>query len=99
MNWSLYIDQTCSEIVIPIGIGNDTMFQPNPYDLKRFAKACHKQFGVSPRPHWVTTYYGGHVSTSNLFSSYCNIHIDSFSKRFSILFFILFGEWRRFSIL
>ncbi|MQL05423.1 hypothetical protein EI015_25445 [Escherichia coli] len=52
--------QTCSEMVIPIGIGNDTMFQPNPFSLNLFSKGCEEQFGVSPRPHWVTTYYGGH---------------------------------------
>ncbi|RDX90540.1 Lysosomal Pro-X carboxypeptidase, partial [Mucuna pruriens] len=52
--------QTCSEMVIPIGIGNDTMFQPDPFSLKIYAKECKKLFGVSPRPHWVTTYYGGH---------------------------------------
>ncbi|KAK7261275.1 hypothetical protein RIF29_27584 [Crotalaria pallida] len=52
--------QTCSEMVIPIGIGNDTMFQPDPFSLELFAKECKKQYGVSPRPHWVTTYYGGH---------------------------------------
>lgn len=63
----MYI-QTCSEMVMPIGIeGNNTMFQPDPFNFKRFAKECKKSFGVSPRPHWVTTYYGGHVST--LFSS------------------------------
>jgi len=59
----MYI-QTCSEMVIPIGIGNNTMFQPDPFSLKSYAKDCKKQFGVSPRPHWVTTYYGGHVSSS-----------------------------------
>ncbi|TKY48589.1 Lysosomal Pro-X carboxypeptidase [Spatholobus suberectus] len=52
--------QTCSEMVIPIGIVNNTMFQPDPFIFKSFAKDCKKQFGVSPRPHWVTTYYGGH---------------------------------------
>ncbi|TKY48591.1 Lysosomal Pro-X carboxypeptidase [Spatholobus suberectus] len=54
--------QTCSEMVIPFGIGNknNTMFQPEPFSLKSFAKECKKHFGVSPRPHWITTYYGGH---------------------------------------
>ncbi|KHN44803.1 Lysosomal Pro-X carboxypeptidase [Glycine soja] len=52
--------QTCSEMVIPIGIGNDTMFEPIPFNLTRYAEGCKEQYGVSPRPHWVTTYYGGH---------------------------------------
>nr|XP_007150133.1 hypothetical protein PHAVU_005G129500g [Phaseolus vulgaris]ESW22127.1 hypothetical protein PHAVU_005G129500g [Phaseolus vulgaris] len=52
--------QTCSEMVIPIGIGNNSMFQPQPFSFKSFANGCKKLYGVSPRPHWVTTYYGGH---------------------------------------
>ncbi|KAG4402078.1 hypothetical protein AAZX31_02G115900 [Glycine max] len=53
--------QTCSEMAIPISIGNNTMFeQPIPFNLTRYAEGCKKQYGVSPRPHWVTTYYGGH---------------------------------------
>jgi len=54
--------QTCSEMVIPVGIGKNSMFQPQPYSFKSLADECKKLYGVSPRPHWVTTYYGGHVS-------------------------------------
>ncbi|KAL5580175.1 hypothetical protein UlMin_012617 [Ulmus minor] len=52
--------QTCSEMVIPIGINNGTMFEADPYNLKSYIKACQDSYGVPPRPHWVTTYYGGH---------------------------------------
>ncbi|PPD75859.1 hypothetical protein GOBAR_DD27221 [Gossypium barbadense] len=52
--------QTCSEMVIPIGIGNGTMFQPAPFNLTSFIQHCKTIFGVLPRPHWVTSYYGGH---------------------------------------
>ncbi|KAF7823316.1 lysosomal Pro-X carboxypeptidase-like [Senna tora] len=52
--------QTCSEMVIPIGRGNETMFPADPFHIKSFVKECKKIYGVSPRPHWVTTYYGGH---------------------------------------
>ncbi|KAK4286391.1 hypothetical protein QN277_002952 [Acacia crassicarpa] len=52
--------QTCSEMVFPIGCANDTMFEPNPFDLKSFVRNCKMTYGVAPRPHWVTTYYGGH---------------------------------------
>ncbi|XP_065865766.1 uncharacterized protein [Euphorbia lathyris] len=52
--------QTCSEMVIPIGRGNDTMFPPYPFDLNAYVEDCKDFYGVSPRPHWVTTYYGGH---------------------------------------
>ncbi|RVX20127.1 uncharacterized protein LOC100253310 isoform X1 [Vitis vinifera] len=52
--------QKCSEMVLPIGHAtNDTMFQPEPFNLNRFIKECNSLYSVSPRPHWVTTYYGG----------------------------------------
>ncbi|KAI3420511.1 uncharacterized protein J3R85_012726 [Psidium guajava] len=52
--------QTCSEMVGPEGITNNTMFQPAPSDLTEFLNDCKRSFGVAPRPHWATTYYGGH---------------------------------------
>ncbi|KAL0436357.1 UNVERIFIED_CONTAM: Lysosomal Pro-X carboxypeptidase [Sesamum radiatum] len=53
--------QTCSDLVIPIGRGeDDTMFPAAPFNLNRFIKYCKGLYGVSPRPHWITTYYGGH---------------------------------------
>ncbi|EOY33636.1 hypothetical protein QUC31_018849 [Theobroma cacao] len=53
--------QTCSEMVMPIGHGNnDSMFPPAPFNLNRFIRKCKSLFGVQPQPHWVTTYYGGH---------------------------------------
>ncbi|KAF8034746.1 hypothetical protein BT93_C0912 [Corymbia citriodora subsp. variegata] len=52
--------QTCSEMVIPIGITNNSMFQSDPFILNRFLDECNSSYGVEPRPHWITTYYGGH---------------------------------------
>ncbi|TYI80501.1 hypothetical protein E1A91_D05G091700v1 [Gossypium mustelinum] len=53
--------QTCSEMVMPIGHeNNDSMFPPSPFNLTKFIRKCKSLFGVRPRPHWVTTYYGGH---------------------------------------
>ncbi|GAV78034.1 Peptidase_S28 domain-containing protein, partial [Cephalotus follicularis] len=52
--------QTCSEMVIPIGIENNTMFPSDPFNLTEFIEGCTNFYGVPPRPHWVTTYYGGH---------------------------------------
>ncbi|KAF5195121.1 Lysosomal pro-x carboxypeptidase [Thalictrum thalictroides] len=55
--------QTCTEMVMPIGYHeNETMFQSNPFDLNKFIKNCQNLFGVTPRPHWITTEFGGHVS-------------------------------------
>ncbi|CAI9104931.1 OLC1v1003722C1 [Oldenlandia corymbosa var. corymbosa] len=57
LGWSW---QTCSEMVMPIGRGsNDTMFPAAPFDLKNFSESCKNAYGVLPRPHWITTYYGG----------------------------------------
>ncbi|KAK3030415.1 hypothetical protein RJ639_037544, partial [Escallonia herrerae] len=58
LGWSW---QTCSELVMPIGRGsNDTMFPSAPFSLNDFTNSCMSKYGVPPRPHWVTTYYGGH---------------------------------------
>uniref|UniRef100_A0A803RBQ0 Uncharacterized protein n=1 Tax=Cannabis sativa TaxID=3483 RepID=A0A803RBQ0_CANSA len=47
-------------MVIPIGIENDTMFEAYPFKVEDFIKDCKDSYGVPPRPHWVTSYYGGH---------------------------------------
>ncbi|KAJ4841787.1 hypothetical protein Tsubulata_010534 [Turnera subulata] len=52
--------QTCSELVMPIGHERDSMFQPEPFNLADFVKGCKRLYGILPKPHWITTYYGGH---------------------------------------
>ncbi|KAH0454252.1 hypothetical protein IEQ34_016176 [Dendrobium chrysotoxum] len=53
--------QVCTEMVIPIGCsGKNMMFETSPFDLKNFSLECKKRFNVNPRPHWITTEYGGH---------------------------------------
>ncbi|KAL9683903.1 hypothetical protein QQ045_021330 [Rhodiola kirilowii] len=52
--------QTCTEMVIPLGRGNETMYFPMPFNITEFIQNCLESYGVQPRPHWVTTYYGGH---------------------------------------
>ncbi|KAH9768653.1 hypothetical protein KPL71_011682 [Citrus sinensis] len=48
-------------MVSPIGIGKiDTMFQADPFNVTEFMDSCNKSYGVVPRPHWITTYYGDH---------------------------------------
>ncbi|KAJ6739642.1 PROTEASE S28 PRO-X CARBOXYPEPTIDASE-RELATED [Salix koriyanagi] len=56
--------QECSELAMPIGIGNNSMFPPDPFDLEDYIESCKSFYGVPTRPHWVTTYYGGHVCFS-----------------------------------
>ncbi|KAH9700217.1 prolylcarboxypeptidase-like protein [Citrus sinensis] len=58
--YDMFTWQVCTELVFPIGHGhNDTMFPLAPFDLSSFSKTCEGLFGVQPKPHWVTTYYGG----------------------------------------
>ncbi|KAL5765640.1 hypothetical protein ACOSP7_016257 [Xanthoceras sorbifolium] len=53
--------QVCSEMVSPMGVDdNSTMFQYGPFVLSELIKYCKSRYGVPPRPHWITTYYGGH---------------------------------------
>ncbi|KAA8544159.1 hypothetical protein F0562_022205 [Nyssa sinensis] len=66
--------QTCTEMVMPIGYGaNETMFQASPFDLGNFTKSCQDLFGVTPRPHWITTEFGGHDIKSVLENFSSNI--------------------------
>ncbi|XP_052311745.1 uncharacterized protein LOC7463334 [Populus trichocarpa] len=53
--------QTCTEMVFPMGYGeNETMFQSDPFDINNYTKECVDVFGIKPRPHWITTEFGGH---------------------------------------
>ncbi|GMN56145.1 hypothetical protein TIFTF001_025263 [Ficus carica] len=36
------------------------MLPSSPFVLEEFIEDCTDYYGVPPRPHWVTTYYGGH---------------------------------------
>jgi hypothetical protein len=73
-------------MVMPFGIGNDTMFQPYTFNLKRFVEKCRKEYDVLPRPHWITTYYGGHVCFSVLISiTLINSHFFLWSSIFLII--------------
>ncbi|XP_057457115.1 uncharacterized protein LOC130748045 [Lotus japonicus] len=58
LNWRW---QTCSEMVMPIGHDRSgSMFPPAPFNMKSFVNECWSLYDVLPRPHWITTYYGGH---------------------------------------
>lgn len=53
-------------MVMPLGRGNETMFTPSPFNPKDFTERCKQKYNILPRPHWVTTHYGGHVGFSPL---------------------------------
>ncbi|CAH8271917.1 unnamed protein product [Arabidopsis lyrata] len=51
--------QCCSEIVVPVGHDKqDTMYQTSPFNMTSYIEDCESSYGVSPRPHWITTYFG-----------------------------------------
>ncbi|KAJ6355236.1 hypothetical protein OIU76_026960 [Salix suchowensis] len=53
-NW-----QACTEMVMPMSCSQESMFPPSGFSYKEFAEDCMKTFGAKPRPHWITTEFGG----------------------------------------
>ncbi|XP_078078018.1 lysosomal Pro-X carboxypeptidase [Mustelus asterias] len=52
--------QTCTEMVMPTcSDGVKDMFEPVPWDFQLFSDNCKKEWGIRPRPDWITTVYGG----------------------------------------
>ncbi|GAQ77788.1 Serine carboxypeptidase S28 family protein [Klebsormidium nitens] len=52
--------QACTEMVMPMSSNaSNSMFEASEWDLPAFVKSCQDQFGVTPRPNWVLTEYGG----------------------------------------
>lgn len=39
-----------------------SMFPTDEFDYALYADDCVKNFGVRPRPRWISTEFGGHVS-------------------------------------
>lgn len=44
------------------GRSEESMFPANKYSYDDNAGFCESYYGVAPRPHWITTEFGGHVS-------------------------------------
>lgn len=57
LGWSY---QACTEMVMPFcsdGVGD--MFEPQTWNFEAFSDDCYKQWGIRPRPKWITSMYGG----------------------------------------
>ncbi|XP_059564306.1 lysosomal Pro-X carboxypeptidase isoform X2 [Myotis daubentonii] len=77
LGWSY---QACTEIVMPFCTnGIDDMFEPHPWDLKTFSDECFKQWGVKPRPSWITSMYGGKNISSHTNIIFSNGDLDPWS--------------------
>jgi lysosomal Pro-X carboxypeptidase len=49
-------------MVMPMSCSKESsMFPPYEYNYSSFEEECFKNFGVKPRPKWITTEFGGHV--------------------------------------
>ncbi|KAE9607941.1 putative lysosomal Pro-Xaa carboxypeptidase [Lupinus albus] len=55
-NW-----QACTEMVMPMSSSPESsMFPPYEFNYSSFEEECLEEFGVKPRPKWITTEFGGH---------------------------------------
>ncbi|CAN6193971.1 unnamed protein product [Urochloa humidicola] len=52
--------QACTEMIMPMTASNESMFQPSTFSYDETSDACFQSNGVRPRPHWITTEYGGY---------------------------------------
>jgi hypothetical protein len=61
------LKQACTEMVMPMSYSEQrSMYPPYKFDYASYAEDCIKSYGVRPRPKWITTEFGGHVS-------YCHV--------------------------
>jgi lysosomal Pro-X carboxypeptidase len=54
--------QACTEMVMPMSSGGpNDLFPPSAWNLTEYIQHCQdsKKWGVTPRPYWTQTYYGG----------------------------------------
>ncbi|KAJ1260125.1 hypothetical protein BS78_10G208100 [Paspalum vaginatum] len=52
--------QACTEMIMPMTISNESMFPPSTFSYDERSDECFQSWGVRPRPHWITTEYGGY---------------------------------------
>jgi len=47
---------------MPLGANNEgSMFPPYKWKLRDVEFYCKRVYHIQPRPHWITTEFGGHV--------------------------------------
>ncbi|GAB2272150.1 hypothetical protein Dimus_006970 [Dionaea muscipula] len=53
--------QACTEMILPTdGNTEESIFPASTYNFSVRDTYCKSVFGIGPRPHWITTEYGGH---------------------------------------
>ncbi|XP_037696975.1 lysosomal Pro-X carboxypeptidase [Choloepus didactylus] len=77
LGWSY---QSCTEMIMPFCTnGVDDMFEPHSWNLEELSRECFKQWGVRPRPSWITTLYGGRNISSHKNIIFSNGELDPWS--------------------
>nr|XP_045001879.1 lysosomal Pro-X carboxypeptidase-like isoform X2 [Jaculus jaculus]XP_045001880.1 lysosomal Pro-X carboxypeptidase-like isoform X2 [Jaculus jaculus] len=77
--WS-WAYQSCTEIILPFCTdGVEDMFEPHTWDWKKYSDECYSQWGVRPRPSWITTMYGGRNISSHTNIVFSNGELDPWS--------------------
>ncbi|XP_072170776.1 lysosomal Pro-X carboxypeptidase-like [Diadema setosum] len=64
--------QSCTEMVMPsCADGKNDMFYDMPWDYDAFVRGCQETWGVTPRPNWMKTQFGGKniTASSNIYFS------------------------------
>ncbi|RLN12998.1 lysosomal Pro-X carboxypeptidase [Panicum miliaceum] len=54
------VKEACTEMIMPMSTSNESMFPPSTFSYDDMSDACFQLNGVRPRPHWITTEYGGY---------------------------------------
>ncbi|XP_061355173.1 uncharacterized protein LOC133299703 [Gastrolobium bilobum] len=53
--------QACTEMIMPVGgSNNESIFPEYVWSYKTRYDYCKSAYNVEPRPHWITTEFGGH---------------------------------------
>ncbi|XP_042507875.1 lysosomal Pro-X carboxypeptidase isoform X2 [Macadamia integrifolia] len=54
------VAKVCTEMVMPLSTSNESMFPAITFEIEELGKFCMNKYGVMPRPHWITTEFGGY---------------------------------------
>ncbi|CAJ1884329.1 unnamed protein product [Sphenostylis stenocarpa] len=66
--------QACTEMIMPVGGSNKhSIFPEYEWSYQDRASSCQFFYNVTPRPHWITTEFGGHAIETVLKRSASNI--------------------------
>lgn len=84
-------------MVMPMSSSKDvSMFPTFDYNYSSFQEECWKDFRVKPRPRWITTEFGGHVSEwcfSNLYLPFNSNFIVIFALAYYCFFLLAVCIW------